>query len=34
MLNDVELRDLSLTQADVDFEARKHFWKRVNLTGR
>ncbi|MGE5164245.1 MAG: DUF1127 domain-containing protein [Sphingobacteriales bacterium] len=34
MLNDVELRELSLTEADVDREARKPFWESIQLTGR
>ena len=34
MLNDVELRELSLTEADVDREARKPFWEGIQLTGR
>jgi uncharacterized protein YjiS (DUF1127 family) len=29
MLNDVELRELSLTEADVNREARKPFWKGI-----
>ena len=33
-LNDIELRDLSLTEADVNREARKSFWETVELTGR
>lgn len=34
MLNNVELRELSLTEADVDREARKPFWEGIQLTGR
>ena len=34
MLDGVELRDLSVTQADVDREARKPFWEGIQLTGR
>jgi uncharacterized protein YjiS (DUF1127 family) len=34
MLNDVELRELSFTEADVDREARKPFWEGIQLTGR
>ena len=34
MLNDVELRELSITEADVDREARKPFWEGVQLTDR
>lgn len=34
MLNDVELRELLITEADVDREARKPFWEGVQLTGR
>ncbi len=34
VLNDVELRELSLTEADVDREARKPFWEGIELTGR
>jgi uncharacterized protein YjiS (DUF1127 family) len=34
MLNGVELRDLSLTEADVDRETRKPFWEGIQLTGR
>ena len=33
MLNDVELRELSLTEVDVDREARKPFWEGIQLTG-
>jgi uncharacterized protein YjiS (DUF1127 family) len=32
MLNGVELRELSLTNADVDLEANKLFWERISLT--
>ena len=34
MLNDVELRELSLTGADVDREARKPFWESIQVPGR
>jgi uncharacterized protein YjiS (DUF1127 family) len=34
MLNGVELDDLSLTEADVNREARKPFWEAIKLTGR
>ena len=34
MLNDVELRELSLTEADVDREACKPFWGGAQFTGR
>jgi len=34
MLNDVELRELSLTKADVNREAHKPFWEGIQLTGR
>jgi uncharacterized protein YjiS (DUF1127 family) len=34
MLNDVELRDLSLSEADVNREARKPFWETIGLTDR
>jgi len=34
MLNDVELRELSLAAADVDREIGKPIWKIVRLTGR
>jgi len=34
MLNDVELRELSLIEADVNRETGKPFWKRIHLTGR
>lgn len=34
MLNNVELRELSLTEADVDREASKPFWEGIQLTGR
>jgi len=34
MLNDVELRELSITEADVDREARKPLWEGVQLTDR
>jgi hypothetical protein len=30
----VELRELSLTEADADREARKPFWEGIQLTGR
>ena len=33
MLNDIELRELSLTDADVSREARKPFWEGIRLTG-
>ena len=32
MLNDVELRDLSLTEADVNREGRRSFLKEIQLT--
>ena len=34
MLNDVELSDLSLTEADANREASKPFWESISLTGR
>ena len=34
MLNAVELRELSLIEADINREAGKPFWQRVHLTGR
>lgn len=34
MLNDIELHDLSLTEADVNREARKPFWETIGLTNR
>jgi uncharacterized protein YjiS (DUF1127 family) len=34
MLNDVELRELSLTNADVNREASKPFWESISLTNR
>lgn len=34
MLNDVELRELSLTAADVNREASKPFWENIRLTRR
>ena len=34
MLNGVELRDLSLTEADDDRETRKPFGEGIQLTGR
>ena len=34
MLNDVELRELSLTAADVKREASKPFLENIRLTGR
>ena len=34
MLNNIELRELSLSDADVNREARKPFWETVRLTGR
>jgi uncharacterized protein YjiS (DUF1127 family) len=34
MLNDVELRELSLTEADVIRETSKPFWESISLTGR
>lgn len=33
MLNDIELRELSLTDADVSREARKPFWEGIRVTG-
>lgn len=34
MLNDVELRELSLVEADVNREIGKAFWEPILLTGR
>ena len=34
MLNEVELRELSLTEADVNRETSKPFWESIGLTGR
>lgn len=34
MLNDVELREFSLTAADVNREASKPFWENIRLAGR
>ena len=34
MLNDIELRDLSLSEADVNREGRRQFWETIRLTGR
>ena len=34
MLNDVELRELSISEADVNREARKPFWESIQLTER
>jgi len=34
MLNDVELRELSFTAADVNREISKPFWESISLTGR
>jgi uncharacterized protein YjiS (DUF1127 family) len=34
MLNDIELCDLSLSEADVNREARKSFWETIQLTRR
>jgi uncharacterized protein YjiS (DUF1127 family) len=34
MLNDIELNELSLTDADVNREARKPFWEGVEITSR
>ena len=34
LLNAVELRELSLTEADVDHEACKPFWEDIRLSGR
>jgi uncharacterized protein YjiS (DUF1127 family) len=34
MLNDVELRELSLTAADVNSEVSKPFWESISLTSR
>ena len=33
MLNAVELRELSLTEADVNREAVKPFWESIRLKG-
>jgi uncharacterized protein YjiS (DUF1127 family) len=32
MLNDIELRDLSLCEADVNREARNPFWETIRLS--
>jgi uncharacterized protein YjiS (DUF1127 family) len=34
MLNNIELCDLSLSEADVNREARKSFWETIQLTRR
>jgi uncharacterized protein YjiS (DUF1127 family) len=34
MLNDIELRDLSLSESDVNREGRKQFWETIRLAGR
>jgi uncharacterized protein YjiS (DUF1127 family) len=34
MLSDIELRDLSLSEADVNREAQKPFWEAIRLTDR
>ena len=34
LLNTVELRELSLTEADVDQEARRLFWEDIRLSSR
>ena len=34
MLNDVELRELSLTAADVSRESGRSFWESVHVTSR
>ena len=34
MLNDVELRELSLSEADVIRETSKPFWASISLAGR
>ena len=34
LLNAVELRELSLTEADVNQEARRLFWEDIWLSGR
>jgi uncharacterized protein YjiS (DUF1127 family) len=34
MLNDVELRELSLTAADVNRESSKLFWESIHLSAR
>lgn len=34
MLDDIELRELSLAESDVEREARKPFWEGIQLTGR
>ncbi len=34
MLNDVELRELSLTEADVNREMRKPFRESIDINGR
>jgi len=33
MLNDVELRELSLIEADVNHEANKPLWESISLKG-
>ena len=34
MLNGVELRELSFTEADVNRETRKPFWESIEINGR
>ena len=34
LLNAVELRELSLTEADIDQEARRLFWEDIRLSSR
>ena len=34
ILNDIELRELSLSEADVNREARKPFWEMIQLSRR
>jgi uncharacterized protein YjiS (DUF1127 family) len=34
ILNAVELREHSLTEADVNYEARKPFWEGLQIKGR
>jgi uncharacterized protein YjiS (DUF1127 family) len=34
MLTGVELRDLSITEADVNREIRKPFWESIDINGR
>ena len=34
LLNAVELRELSFTEADVDQEARRLFWEDIRLSSR